>query len=323
MKIRSLIHRSKILKLILASLFQLFYFFNNKKKIKIYFNNNFWLHECFAGKFANMHPVMKVEHHLLHLLPIHYKYYKPKLNDVIFDIGAGTGENLIYSSKLIRAFILFYFVSSSVLAQGNLGINFGLNDDNFGSIKNIDNKIDNYNIDIKNSTGFQIGVFTEIDLITFYIRPELNLIFSKSKNASAYSIQSNGSSILNQSINIAEHSFKSTDIQVPIIFGYKVFGPISLFAGPTFKYSLSSSSNFDLEDINDKYTLSILLGARVKIRSISMGLRYERGLNSNEVLIINANGVDLNEANVDLTTNKLSLNISYDIPYNLFKKKKS
>ncbi|MFL2632187.1 MAG: hypothetical protein ACJ0OU_05105 [Candidatus Marisimplicoccus sp.] len=46
-------------------------------------------------------------------------------------------------------------------------------------------------------------------------------------------------------------------------------------------------------------------------------------LNSNEVLIINANGVDLDEANVDLTTNKLSLNISYDIPYNLFKKKKN
>ena len=223
----------------------------------------------------------------------------------------------------IRAFILFYFITSSVLAQGNLGINFGLNDDNFGSIKNIDNKIDNYNIDIKNSTGFQIGVFTEIDLITFYIRPELNLIFSKSKNASAYSNQSNESSILNQSINIAEHSFKSTDIQVPIIFGYKVFGPISLFTGPTFKYSLSSSSNFDLEDINDKYTLSILLGARVKVRSISLGLRYERGLNSNEVLIINANGVDLDEANVDLTTNKLSLNISYDIPYNLFNKKKN
>ncbi|MFL2633802.1 MAG: hypothetical protein ACJ0OM_02315 [Candidatus Marisimplicoccus sp.] len=224
---------------------------------------------------------------------------------------------------IIRAFILFYFISSSVLAQGNLGINLGLNDDNFGSIKNINNKIDNYNIDIKNSTGFQIGVFTEIDLITFYIRPELNLIFSKSKNASAYSNQSNESSILNQSINIAEHSFKSTDIQVPIIFGYKVFGPISLFTGPTFKYSLSSSSNFDLEDINDKYTLSILLGARVKVRSISLGLRYERGLNSNEVLIINANGVDLDEANVDLTTNKLSLNISYDIPYNLFKKKKN
>ena len=211
---------------------------------------------------------------------------------------------------------LIYFLlltSSGLLAQGNLGFQFGLNDDNFGSIENISNKIDNYDLDIKNSTGFQFGVFTEIDLITFYIRPELNLIFSKSKNAAAYS--------LDEGINIAEHSYKSSEIQLPIIFGYKVLGPISVFGGPSFKYNLSNSSNFNLEDIKDKYTLSLLLGSRVKIRSISVGLRYERGLNNNEVLIINANGVDLDNANVDLTTNKLSLNVSYDIPYGLFKKK--
>lgn len=211
---------------------------------------------------------------------------------------------------------LIYFLlltSSGLLAQGNLGFQFGLNDDNFGSIENISNKIDNYDLDIKNSTGFQFGVFTEIDLITFYIRPELNLIFSKSKNAAAYS--------LDEGIRIAEHSYKSSEIQLPIIFGYKVLGPISVFGGPSFKYNLSNSSSFNLENIKDKYTLSLLLGSRVKIRSISVGLRYERGLNNNEVLIINANGVDLDNANVDLTTNKLSLNVSYDIPYGLFKKK--
>ena len=214
--------------------------------------------------------------------------------------------------------ILIIFFSSNLFSQGNLGVNFGLNDDNFGTIENISNKIDNYNLDIKNSTGFQVGVFTEIDLITFYIRPELNLIFSKSKNATAYE----GNSILDQSINIAEHSYKSTDIQVPIIFGYKILGPLSIFAGPTFKYSLSNSSNkFDLEDIKDKYTLSLLLGSRVKFRSLSLGLRYERGLNNKELLIINANGVNLENSNVDITTNKLSLNLSYDIPYGLFKKK--
>jgi hypothetical protein len=213
----------------------------------------------------------------------------------------------------MRLIFFLIFTSSGLLAQGNLGFQFGLNDDNFGSIENISNKIDNYDLDIKNSTGFQFGVFTEIDLITFYIRPELNLIFSKSKNAAAYS--------LDEGINIAEHSYKSSEIQLPIIFGYKVLGPISVFGGPSFKYNLSNSSNFNLEDIKDKYTLSLLLGSRVKIRSISVGLRYERGLNNNEVLIINANGVDLDNANVDLTTNKLSLNISYDIPYGLFKKK--
>ena len=142
---------------------------------------------------------------------------------------------------------------------------------------------------------------------------EPNFIFSKSKNAAAYS--------LDEGINIAEHSYKSTDIQVPIIFGYKILGPISVFAGPSFKYSLSNSSNFDLEEIKDKYTLSLLIGSRVKFRSLSLGLRYERGLNNKEILIINANGVELDNANVDLTTNKLSLNLSYDIPYGLFKKK--
>lgn len=211
--------------------------------------------------------------------------------------------------------LLFFLLifSSSLYAQGNLGFQFGLNDDNFGSIENFKSKIDNYDLNLKNSTGFHFGFFTEIDLITFYIRPELNLIFSKSKNAAAYSSD--------EGINIAEHKYKSSEIQLPVIFGYKIFGPISVFGGPSFKYNLSNSSNFNLDEIKDKYTLSLLLGTRFKIRSISVGLRYERGLNDNEVSIINANGIGLNEANVDLTTNKLSLNISYDIPYGLFRKK--
>ena len=217
--------------------------------------------------------------------------------------------------------LFFLFTSSILVAQGNIGVNFGLNDDNFGSIENIKTKVDDYNLDLKNSTGFQLGLFTEIDLITFYIRPEINLIFSKSKNGTAFTSIGNSNSILNESINIAEHTYKSTDIQVPIIFGYKILGPVSLFAGPTFKYNLSNSSNFDLEDIKDKYNLSILLGTRVKVRSFSLGLRYERGLNNNELLIVNANGIDLDNANIDTTTNKLSLNISYDIPYDFFKKK--
>jgi hypothetical protein len=220
----------------------------------------------------------------------------------------------------MRIFILFFLItSSSLIAQGNLCVNFGLNDDNFGSIENIKTKIDDYDLDLKNSTGFQLGLFTEIDLITFYIRPEINLIFSKSKNGTAFTSANNN--ILIESINIAEHTYKSTDVQVPIIFGYKVLGPISIFAGPTFKYNLSNSSNFDLEEIEDKYNLSLLLGTRVKVKSFSVGLRYERGLNNNELLIINANGIDIDNANIDTTTNKLSLNISYDIPYDLFKKK--
>lgn len=222
----------------------------------------------------------------------------------------------------MRIIILCFLLTSSIIvAQGNLGVNFGLNDDNFGSIENLKTKVDDYNLDLKNSTGFQLGLYTEIDLITFYIRPEINLIFSKSKNGTAFTNLDNDNTFLNETINIAEHTYKSSDIQIPIIFGYKVIGPISLFAGPTFKYNLSNSSNFDLEDIKNKYNLSILIGTRVKVKSFSFGLRYERGLNNDELLIMNANGVNLDNANVDTTTNKLSLNISYDLPYGIFKKK--
>ena len=135
----------------------------------------------------------------------------------------------------MKKHVLIFFMSLNTLlySQGNLGINFGLNDDSFGSIENIQNTIDNYDLDLKNATGFQFGIYTEIDLITFYVRPELNFIFSKSNQ---------GSTILSGNISedILKHSFKSSEVQVPIIFGYNILGPISVFGGPSFKYNIKT-----------------------------------------------------------------------------------
>ena len=212
--------------------------------------------------------------------------------------------------------VFFLIINTSLYSQGNLGINFGLNDDSFGSIENIQNTIDNYDLDLKNATGFQFGMFTEIDLITFYVRPELNFI---------YSISNQGSAILSGNISedLLKHKFKSSEIQVPIIFGYNIIGPISIFGGPSFKYNLNSTSDvFDLEDVKDKYKLSVLLGSRIKIKSIGIDLRYERGLNSGEIKIINSNGLNIPNGNIDSTNNRFSILISYDLPYGIFKKNK-
>ena len=69
----------------------------------------------------------------------------------------------------MRILVLFFLMSGSLYAQGNFGVNVGLNDDNFGSIKNIKTKIDDYDLDLKNSTGFHLGVFTEIDLLDVFL----------------------------------------------------------------------------------------------------------------------------------------------------------
>jgi len=212
--------------------------------------------------------------------------------------------------------ILFLLLNTTLYSQGNLGINFGLNDDSFGSIENISSTIDNYDLDLKNATGFQFGVYTEIDLITFYVRPELNFIFSKANQ---------GSALLsgNATEDILKHNLKSSEIQVPIIFGYNILGPLSIFGGPSFKYNLKTSSDiFNLEDIKDKYILSVLLGTRIKMRSLGIDLRYERGLNNGELKIINDNGLNIPNGNIDSTTNRFSILLSYDLPYDIFSKKK-
>jgi len=211
--------------------------------------------------------------------------------------------------------ILFLLLNTTLYSQGNLGISFGLNDDSFGSIENISSTIDNYDLDLKNATGFQFGVYTEIDLITFYIRPELNFIFSKANQGSALLTG-------NATEDILKHNLKSSEIQVPIIFGYNILGPLSIFGGPSFKYNLKTSSDiFNLEDIKDKYILSLLLGSRIKMRSLGIDLRYERGLNNGELKIINANGLNIPTGNIDSTTNRFSILLSYDLPYDIFSKK--
>lgn len=212
--------------------------------------------------------------------------------------------------------ILFLLLNTTLYSQGNLGISFGLSDDSFGSIENISSTIDNYDLDLKNATGFQFGVYTEIDLITFYIRPELNFIFSKANQGSALLTG-------NATEDILKHNLKSSEIQVPIIFGYNILGPLSIFGGPSFKYNLKTSSDiFNLEDIKDKYILSLLLGTRIKMRSLGIDLRYERGLNNGELKIINDNGLNIPNGNIDSTTNRFSILLSYDLPYDIFSKKK-
>ena len=212
--------------------------------------------------------------------------------------------------------ILFLLLNTTLYSQGNLGISFGLSDDSFGSIENISSTIDNYDLDLKKATGFQFGVYTEIDLITFYVRPELNFIFSKANQGSALLTG-------NATEDILKHNLKSSEIQVPIIFGYNILGPLSIFGGPSFKYNLKTDSDIiDLEDIKDKYILSLLLGTRIKIRSLGIDLRYERGLNNGELKIINAQGLNIPNGNIDSTTNRFSILLSYDLPYDIFSKKK-
>ena len=45
------------------------------KNYRLYFRNNFWIHETFLGKFATTHPIRKSEKYLMQELPFFIKYF--------------------------------------------------------------------------------------------------------------------------------------------------------------------------------------------------------------------------------------------------------
>ncbi len=98
---RGLVFKYFYFQLLASYLYVIFSFFENKKKIKIYFKDNFWIHETFLGKFANTHPIRKSEKYLMQELPFFLKYYNCKEGDIIFDAGAGIGTEVIFFSKLV------------------------------------------------------------------------------------------------------------------------------------------------------------------------------------------------------------------------------
>ena len=58
------------------------------------------------------------------------------------------------------------------------------------------------------------------------------------------------------------------------------------------------------------------------MRSLGIDLRYERGLNNSEIKIINSyKDINISDGNIDSTTNRFSILLSYDLPYDIFSKK--
>src|SRR5690606_6082065 len=85
----------------------------------------------------------------------------------------------------------------------------------------------------KGKTGYHVGVWGKLDLLKLYIRPEL--VYSKTK--SSYDV--GGST----------HDYDISKLDLPVLLGYKIIGPLHIFAGPAFQYTLKNDlDGFEIED---------------------------------------------------------------------------
>jgi len=177
-------------------------------------------------------------------------------------------------SFLIIVLIISHFTIKSNAQDITFGIKGGVNNNNIGDFYSIGGSIGagvpNEYFPADNDIGFQYGIYFNFKINYFFIRPEVN--FVSFENSYTFPTKP------------AKWSAKQIDI--PILFGYNIFGPISIYTGPIF----SSISDMSLEGWQEtgwpgtgpftyiKSSTSISAGILIELGRFGIDFRYQYGL---------------------------------------------
>ncbi len=163
------------------------------------------------------------------------------------------------------------------------GVNYAGNGDFFNSAENAINSPDR-------NLGYHIGVFGKLGN-KVYVRPEL-----------VYTSTTSGYN---------EGDLKLNKLDVPVLVGLNVIGPLNIFAGPAFQYILNSKfDGVSIDTIENDFTVGLNIGAGVSFGKFGLDVRYERGFNENELDFINSNIGTLNGDRVDTRPDQIILSLS-------------
>ena len=169
--------------------------------------------------------------------------------------------------------LVFLFVSASCFAQ--FGVKAGLNFNSNGELREVVTAGENILEDSGEAKiGYHVGAYYNIDLGKLYLRPEV--VYTKTKSE----YQSN--------------AYDMSKIDVPVLLGLDVIGPLSIFAGPAFQYTLDNDlENATVSDVKNNITVGFNFGAMVKFGNVGLDVRYERGFTQNEASILDSNNVQI------------------------------
>ena len=193
--------------------------------------------------------------------------------------------------KSIKTLTFLALLSTTLLqSQFEFGVKGGLNYDSLGDVDYDDFSATDLSAGSK--TGYHIGAYGKIDLLLFYLRPEIQ--FTKIN-----------SGFDGKDIGLSK-------IEAPILLGYKILGPLSVFAGPSFQYILNEDvEGTTLADVEENFTIGLQIGTRISFGRLGMGVRYDRGFTDNGVKILGVNGVG--DGRIDADPNQFIVSASYEL----------
>lgn len=196
--------------------------------------------------------------------------------------------------------LLMFCITSAAMAQSGFGVKGGLNYADNGEMTYTD--FTNAGEDIieggESKMGYHFGVFYQMNILGFSLRPEL--VYTTTKSSYQF--------------NQEEADYNVSKIDLPILVGTKVFGPVKLFAGPSLQYIVDNDfEGFELGDVKDEFTIGAQLGAGIQLGKIGLDVRYERALKENEAEFMMLDGSSSGPTRVDTRPSQVIFSLSLDL----------
>ncbi len=177
-------------------------------------------------------------------------------------------------------------MGSAVFAQSGsgfgikAGLSYNKNGDLIGSVGDAGQNIVE---GAEGKAGYHIGFWGKLDFPKIYLRPEL--VYSKTK--SSYDLDG------------ASNDYDISKLDLPVLLGYKLIGPLHIFAGPAFQYTLKNDlGDIEVEDVENDFTVGLNAGVGVNLGKVGVDVRYERGFSENEARFVSNNITNI-EGRVD------------------------
>ncbi|EID74389.1 outer membrane beta-barrel protein [Imtechella halotolerans] len=137
--------------------------------------------------------------------------------------------------------------------------------------------------------GYHVGLYGKIG-DDIYFRPEL--VYTKTKS------------------DYDGDDFDMSKLDMPLLLGIKVIGPLSVFGGPSLQYILDTDfDGIQLNDVKDEFTIGLNAGVALQLGKLGVDLRYERGLSDNEANFV---GIS-NQGRIDTRPEQLILSLSINL----------
>lgn len=150
----------------------------------------------------------------------------------------------------------------------DIGVRGGINNNNIGDFQAIGSGYSNENFEPDSEIGTQFGIFFNVNYEKLFIRPEINYVSLKNSYP----------------FPISAAKWTAQQIDVPILFGYKIYKPVYIFAGPVFNFisdmtfegwqDTSYADAFMYKSSSTSITAGILLDFGI----VGVDFRYQYGL---------------------------------------------